>query len=578
MKRLHCLLLLVVTVIASAPAGAQALEVVVEGVTGELLQNVRAFLSIERERKQPVISERRVRRAHAQAPEEIRRALQPFGYYRPRIEAELQHSEGVWVARYAIEPGPPVRIRALDLRIIGAGAEDPEFELLRDRFPIRQGDVLEHERYELAKRELRRLAADRGYLDAELQVQEVQVRLEPYEAQVALHFDTGPRYRFGDVRFEIEALSPAFLERYVPFNPGEPFASEQLFDLQTALLDSDYFAHVEVEAHRELAEEERVPVLVRLEELPRNRYTLGVGYGTDTGARASAGWLRRHVNRRGHRVGTDVEVSELRNRLTGRYLIPGRQPRTDQYALTASWLDDRAGPTESETLLLGSSLTRLRGDGWQETFALTYQRERFTVADETRTARLLMPGLTWARVVADDRIYTTRGWRLLLDLRGAAKDVASDATFAQARAQAAIIRSIGKSGRLIARTDLGVSAVARFTELPVSQRFFAGGDQSVRGFAFQSLGPTDAAGNVVGGRHLVVGSLEYEHRLTGPWSAAIFYDAGNAVNDFPVRLRQGAGLGVRWRSPVGLVRVDVASALDEPGTSLRLHLTIGPDL
>jgi translocation and assembly module TamA len=131
---------------------------------------------------------------------------------------------------------------------------------------------------------------------------------------------------------------------------------------------------------------------------------------------------------------------------------------------------------------------------------------------------------------------------------------------------------------LITRLDIGRTGIDDFTQLPASLRFFAGGDQSVRGYSYNTLGPTDAQGAVVGGPHLLVGSVEYEHALASKWSAAVFFDQGNALNDFRDPLKKGAGVGVRWRTPIGQIRVDVAAALSEPGRPRRFHISIGPDL
>jgi len=193
-------------------------------------------------------------------------------------------------------------------------------------------------------------------------------------------------------------------------------------------------------------------------------------------------------------------------------------------------------------------------------------------------SRLLIPGVSWTRIDADSRIYTTRGSRLALSLQGAARGVLSNTSFAQADLQAKVIRSFGTGNRLIVRGEAGATYVSDFSRLPVSLRFFAGGDNSVRGYAYRSLGPTDASGAVIGGRYLLVGSVEYDRRIVGNWGAAVFYDAGNAFNSRPASLKRGAGVGLRWRSPVGMVRIDLASALSEPGHPLRLHISIGPDL
>ena len=138
--------------------------------------------------------------------------------------------------------------------------------------------------------------------------------------------------------------------------------------------------------------------------------------------------------------------------------------------------------------------------------------------------------------------------------------------------------ALGSRGRVILRGEAGVTIASEVTVLPASIRFFAGGDQSVRGYDYKELGPVDENGEVIGGRYLLVGSIEYDHRITDDWSVAAFLDAGNAFDDFDEPLEQGAGFGVRWRSPVGPVRLDIANAISKPGNHWRVHFTIGPDL
>lgn len=577
MRQARSLFLVLLLFALPLSAYAAAVQVVIEGVSGELLENVRASLSIEREKEQPALSEARIRRLHGLAPDEIRRALQPFGYYRPQIESELVRKDSALTARYRIVPGPPIRLSNIDLRLSGAGTEDTAFQRLIENFPIREGETLNHAEYEKAKRALQDLAAERGYLNAQLTRHEVQVNLAQYEAQAIIHFDTGPRYRFGPVTFTETDLSPRFLERYVPFQPNDPYSASQLFQLQNALADSDYFEQIEVDADPAKATDLEVPVTVRLKESRRNRYAFGIGYGTDTGPRGSASWLRRYINRFGHRLGAELEVSQIQNRLTARYLVPLKKPLTDQFSVTANWLDESLDTRDNQTALLTASLTQQR-ETWQRALSVNFLHENFEIGAESDSTTLLYPEAAWTRVVADNRIYTTRGMRLLLDIRGTVETLVSDVSFLQARTQGKWIRRIGDKGRAIIRADLGYTAIDDISELPASLRFYAGGDQSVRGYDYNSLGPEDATGEVVGGKYLVAGSVEYEHQLKGRWSAAIFYDTGNALNELSGTLERGAGIGIRWRSPIGLIRVDVASALSRPDNPLRLHIVIGPDL
>jgi len=177
-----------------------------------------------------------------------------------------------------------------------------------------------------------------------------------------------------------------------------------------------------------------------------------------------------------------------------------------------------------------------------------------------------------------ERVAILFGLRFDVSLRGASKNLVSDTDFLQLQGGVKAITPLGKSNRVIARGRLGTTWTDEFHQLPSSIRFFAGGAQSVRGYAYQSLGPRDDNGQVIGGQHLMVGSIELEHSLNSKWGAALFYDGGNAIDKFTDKLERGAGFGLRWKSPVGAVRVDLASAVSRDGHPWRIHFNIGPDL
>ena len=575
-----------VLLLAAGPAAA--IEVVVEGLPSQLRESVLAQLSIEQQKKESGLSPAAIRALHARAAGEIRAALQPRGYYRAQVTAELTSNKKGFTARYRVQPGPALHIGVLDLRVTGDGMADPEIAALLGDFPLRQGEVLDHERYEAAKSRLTRLGADRGYLDATLSRHEVQVDLEAYTASVALHYQTGPRYRLGAVQFEPgSGLDPRLLARYVPFAAGEPFTAEQLIELRRGLVDSDYFQLIEVTPRRDLAIDYEVPIVVKLAPRPPNKYTLGLGYGTDTGIRGKAGWERRQLNEDGHRLATELNASQVRSDVTARYIIPVQDPRTDQLSFSVGGVADYIDTIDSRRLTAGVAYTHAGGEwrlsegrvaGWRSTYGLNYERERWeTGIDRGRTA-LVLPNASWLYLSTDNRLVTTRGWRTQLDLRGSSTALASDVTFAQARAQGKIIQPLGARGRAVARLDVGATWIDEFSTLPASLRFYAGGDQSVRGYAYNELGPKDANGQVIGGPYLLVGSLEYEHRIFERWSLATFFDAGNAVDNFDGPYFRGAGVGLHWRSPVGLVRLDLAWALTLDDRPLRIHVIIGPDL
>jgi len=555
--------------------GAIQLDVAVDGVEGEIKNNILSYLSIEQQKSHPNLNEGRVYRLHQKAIGEIKNALQPFGYYKPDIQANLVHEKDKWSAHYIIDPGMPILVSGVDIQILGEGAQDSSFHQLVKEFPLHVGDILDHARYEKGRDSFLQLTTERGYFDAQLLKHEVTVQPEEFSASITLHIDTGKRYKFGKIIFKQDVLNEELLNHFVTFAQGDPYSTDQLLELQNALSDSLYFSQVDVRGNREAIEDHEVPVVITL--LPRMKYlyTLGIGYGTDTGPRGTIGWENRRINKSGHRLATEIKASEIKNSFTARYEIPIRNPRTDNVSLTAAWVQDEPKTSKSETFLWGISRTVSRRINWLETVYLNYQSESFRVAGEDRHTAFFIPGITWSRIKADDRILTTRGSRLWLDLK---TGIGSDTNFFQSRAGAKVVRSIGENSRILLRGDIGATEIPDISELPASLRFFTGGDQTVRGYAYNSLGPTNADGAVIGGKHLMVGSIEYEHKISGNWSGALFYDAGNAINDFNENLKRGAGIGLRWKTFIGPIRLDYAWALSNPGNPTRIHLTIGPDL
>ena len=216
--------------------------------------------------------------------------------------------------------------------------------------------------------------------------------------------------------------------------------------------------------------------------------------------------------------------------------------------------------------------------GWRNDLSLTLQRAAYEVGLDSGVSTLLVFGVGMARVRADDRIFPTRGSLVGLRLRATPDAWLSDTRFAQIGVEGRLIRSLGPHTRVLVRAEAGAVLTTDFRSLPASSRYFAGGDRGLRGFGFQSLGPRDTAGNIVGGKRLLVGSLELDHRIWDRWGAAVFFDAGNALTSFSDPLEAGTGVGVRWRSPLGLIRVDLAMAVSRDNHPFRLHLNIGPEL
>ena len=581
---------LMLLLLAPAAGTAKPLEVEIEGIEDELLENVRAFLSMTELQDYEVVAASAtpdeeevaqfdVERKHREAREEIREALTPFGYYRPKIETRLVEQEERWLARYRVDPGPRTRYGEVTMRLVGEGADQPFLEETLQQVGIARGTPFVHARFEQAKSALYDAAYEAGYLAAEWRTSEVRVGPEREQADVTLILDTGPRFYFGDVTFEQSVLHRSLLHRFVPFEAGRPYDTDRLLDLQLALNDSGYFSHVEVIPQRELAgNDHHVPILVRTIPDAPQHYTIGVGYATDTGPRVTLGAILRRINRAGHRFRADLRFSQIESAIAARYEIPIENVATDTLAFTATAQQETIADADTDQYLLGMS----RNDGWRGFRRLLYlnlQRENyeFDGGGGQRESDLLLPGATLSRQRTDDVQYPRRGYNLTIDVRGASESILSDTTFMRLDVDARWVRAIGEDTRVLLHGGVGALDASSFDALPPSQRFFTGGDRSVRGYGYREIGPRNAAGAVVGGEYRIVAGAELEWLFYENYGAAVFVDTGDAWRD-SLELKTGAGIGFRWRSPVGMIRLDLAHPFDDPEDDFQVHLSIGPDL
>jgi len=574
---MHKLLILVLLLSGmTAVQAAVSIDVKLDGLDREQKRNVLAFLTIEQQRKADDLTERRIRRYHNRAIQEIETALQPYGYYQPVIESSLEKDGDKWVARYVIEPGPPVIISEIDLRFEGAGKDDPDVTRVEKSLPVKVGEQLVHADYELAKTRFRAAALNNGYRDARYLRSEVRVYREKNQAGIFLHLDTGNQAYFGPVRFEGGDMDKELLRRYIPFKTGDVWSAAELLVLQRGLVDSGYFSYVNIVPQPAADDSNQIPIDIILTANKPQKYTVGLGFSTNFGVQGSLSWLHRRINSYGHRLSAGVSASKVRQDVSMTYGIPLSKPRTDVLEVTGMFRKEDTTDVKSEITELRVSRNFSRGD-WREVLSLGYKHEVDDLADSDGISNLLIPKATWTLVRADNRLIATDGYRVELETSGSAEALLSDTTFLQGVMRGKLVRAFGKQGRLVMRADAGATATGNFESMPASNRFFTGGDNSVRGYEYKSIAPENEDGDLIGGKYLLVGSVEYDYNVYGKWYLAAFYDVGSAFNDSPINASSGAGVGIRWASPVGMVRVDVASALSKDGNPWRLHITFGPD-
>jgi translocation and assembly module TamA len=321
-----------------------------------------------------------------------------------------------------------------------------------------------------------------------------------------------------------------------------------------------------------------VPVDVMLVPAKRTVYTASVYVSTDSGPGTKLGFERRWLNDRGHKLSADIQYSTRLQEISTLYQIPEPGIPNRTWNFGAGYRDETTDSSTSRMARVAANQVTDRWKGFTRTLGLQYLNGNFEIASEQHSTSLLYAEGLLTRKKSDDLYFPLSGYQLLYGLRFAAESVLSETSFAQARAEAKWLRQVGDDGRVILRAMVGGMVVKDFDALPPELRFFAGGDRSIRGFDYQEIGDLDAKGEVIGGKYQAIGSAEYEHYFLPKWGAAVFVDAGDAfTKEFDANV--GAGIGVRWKSPVGLVRVDIARPLvSEFEHEWRIHLVIGPDL
>ncbi|MDJ0622062.1 MAG: BamA/TamA family outer membrane protein, partial [Desulfocapsaceae bacterium] len=375
-----------------------------------------------------------------------------------------------------------------------------------------------------------------------------------------------------------ELLVPEFLAGYINYNRGDPYSRGKLVELQQTLSRTNYFGRVIVRGEVDKAEGLYIPISVELSDPEYyNRYTFGIGYATDEGVRGTIGWENRLFNRYGHNVSSELKLAEREKSVEFLYRIPLQDPRYDSLFFGARYNRESWEDTDT-TILKGNVGFEHTGSRFAYNYGLELHDERFEVGSESDERFLPVGKLYLSRIIADNPVDTRHGILLSVSLKAAAEDLFADTTFGQSLVSGKIITTPFDGLRLIGRFAFGATAVDSVEDLPPSLRFYAGGDKSVRGFGYRELASRNEEGTLIGGKYLLFGSVELEKQVYENWSMAAFFDTGKAVNDLSEDLGRGVGIGARYRLPFGQIRVDVASAISEDDTPLRLHLTIGGDL
>jgi len=571
MNRISSLLLLCVVGVLAVGAPARAdIDIEISGVDGALRRNVLIFLSLERYRNRDDLDQALVERLQERAEREAANALRPFGYYEATVSSSIEKvSEKRWRARLRIDPGPPVLLDSVELAVSGAGKEDPAFRDILASATLRKGDRLQHAAYDTLKDNLRRTASTLGYVDAQLTISELLIDPAKRSATVRLAMETGDRYAFGPTVIEQRSLEDDLLRRFLRYEESAPYDARQLLRTQFALDDSQYFSTVEVLAGEPDRTARSIPISIRTEPNRRNRYSTGVGYATDSKMRGTLTWENRRLNDRGHRLRTEIKAAQLEQSVEARYIMPIGDPALERLGFEFRYARDELGDLDTRTTRFQPSITQVDGE-WQRVMFASLSRVRtITKAALNRpgfedAATLVIPGVSYSSVPRGYLGEALFSRALYAELRGSASALGAEENYLQLRLEAERVFDLGPSWHLFVRGQLGATLVSDAAALPGTERFFAGGDRSVRGFGFNDLSPIEAGSAKVGGRHLFTATAEVIRDLPRNLGIAAFIDAGNAFNDFGDPLQFSAGIGLRLRLPIVTLGIDIAQPMTNP--------------
>jgi translocation and assembly module TamA len=578
-----------------APSRAIDYDVRIEAPRA-LRDTIEENIDLTRWRGNPRLDMEQLQRLVRGAPDQVKTLIATEGYYSPQVTATLDTSGAKPVVRIVVEPGQPVVVGDVDIELRGfvpadKGSAPIDAASLRQGWGLGTGSVFRTADWEGAKRNMLRQITQRRFPRAQLLESSATVDPDTHKAQLKVVIDSGPDARFGNLKIEGLNRYPAnVITNLNGIRPGDEYSEAALQGLQGKLQDTGYFASVEVSADmsgvvaeqvNDLAQGEGVqpaantapttlPVVVRVTENKRRNVSLGVGFSTNTGARTQANY-------------GDLFVFGKRNKSSILYEQKHQAARTDFYWPTTSggYNNSVGGGFDREdvegqiTRTTSVSATRAWGTPLLErSLKLEALTEQITI-DSLPTTRVKSVPLTFSitKRHLDSLVAPTRGYIANVQLGAAVLPVLTDEKFVRLYARGLGYKPVGDSGTLILRGEFGAVGSGDKSGVPSTFLFRAGGDGSVRGYGYQQLGiPVGSA--ITGARYLFTASAEYDWWFKPPYGAAIFYDAGNAADNFSdLKPKAGYGVGARWRSPVGPINVDVAYG--QAVHKVRLHFSLG---
>ncbi|ENM5853426.1 outer membrane protein assembly factor [Vibrio mimicus] len=545
----------------------------ITGISGAEKDNVDAYLSSIAPQDYSTSL-----RFQSQLEKSITEALNALGYYHASIDFKV--SEDNQRLSVTITPGEVTRFSEVDIVITGEAENDRDFQRLIKNSGLRVDQPLNHSLYDNLKSGIRNLALQKGFFNGDFQASRLEVIPELNQARVKLHFASGIRYQFGATTVEGSQIDENRVMSLRPFKQGDPYLVSQVGEFNQNLSNTDWFSSVFVEPDlSQLDQGRELSMKVTLAPQARNQLETGLGYSTDVGVRGSLKWKKPWVNSRGHSFDSSFSLSAPEQTITAGYKIPLEDVLNEYYRIQYGMKHvDKRDTQSMESNLSLERHWQLDG-GWHRTVFIRYLLENYEQGLQDDNSQFLLPGVTYTRTrTRSSGSLLTWGDKQTITLEYGDPKLISATRVARVQAGSSWLRTYARNHRALIRVDGGANITDEFDQLSPSLRFFAGGDNNLRGYGYESISPKDVSGALTGAKYIATSSIEYQYRLTGNWWAAMFMDVGDAFNDTP-EWKKGAGVGVRWVSPVGPIRLDFAWGLDAtPGDEFKIHFTLGPEL
>lgn len=547
-------------------------------------------------------------------PEQIRTLVATAGYYAPEVSVKLDRDAAPLAVQVTVAPGEPVRVGEVEIVLQGfppnpdqraSNQFDPD--ALRGTWPLKRGEIFRQDDWEASKRALLRQVVQTRYPRAQLLESQATVDPESRQANLRVVLDSGPELRFGELRIEgLKRYPESVISNLNPIDPGDYYSEAALQSYQSRLQDTGYFSSVEVSADMSAILNEQLeaaaatapppgadpatvaaaavpmprsdnaatmaplPLLVRVTENKRKNVSAGVGYSTNTGNRASLTYDDLAIF--GLRLKSALTLETKRQTARGDFYFP---VTSDGYNHSIGASYERSDIEGEVTAVTSIAAKRAWGTPLLErSISLELLSETKTVQGQESVTSKSLPltyATTWRKV--DNLLMPTKGYALNAQVGGALLPILTDEAFVRAYTRGIYYLPLNTTSNIILRAELGALGSRSKVGVPAVYLFRAGGDQSVRGYAYQELGVKQGEATV-GGRYLATASAEYQYWFKPQYGAAVFYDAGNAGDSFSaLHPKSGYGIGARWKSPVGPINVDVAYG--HAVQKYRLHFSLG---